>query len=42
VITREGDRLLFDGPGTIAIASPLLAQSRARHGQVRSFLAHCR
>jgi len=29
VITQEGDRLLFDGPVTIATVSALLAQSRA-------------
>jgi phospholipid transport system transporter-binding protein len=29
VITHEGDRLLFDGPVTIATVSALLAQCRA-------------
>jgi len=29
VITQEGDRLLFDGPVTIATVSALLAQARA-------------
>ncbi len=29
MITQEGDRLLFDGPVTIATVSALLAQSRA-------------
>ncbi len=29
MITQEGDRLLFDGPVTIATVSALLAQARA-------------
>jgi hypothetical protein len=42
VITQEGDRLLFDGPVTIATVFPLLAQIRTLHHQGRSFLANCR
>jgi hypothetical protein len=42
VITREGNRLLFDGPVTIDTVSALLAQIRALHHQGRSFVANCR